>query len=258
MGNKVRFGLEQVHIAFSSGNGTWEEPIAIPGVVNFSATPEGGESVFYADNAKYYVRYSNNGYTGELEMALIPDTILAEMLGWEIDHNGMLVEDAEGVAKEFALMAQVQGDARNRRFVYYRCTANRPGQSNSTTTENTTPTTETLSLTMLPIEVGNKKIVKGVIELDEMNASIYNSFFEQVTMPDAEPLVVDKSVLNATISLAETLDQLDYTPESWTAFSTVLTAAQGVAADTKATQSGVNQATAALREAIIALEAGGA
>lgn len=187
MANKVRFGLEQVHIAFRKeavgGQPSWDTPIAIPGAVNFSANPDGGESTFYADNTKYYTRQTNNGYTAELEMALVPDEVLAQMLGWEIDSNGMLVEDAEAVPKEFALMAQVQGDAKNRRFVYYRCTASRPTQTHATTTDTTTPTTETLSLTILPLEVDGKKLVRGVIELNETNEAAYNGFFNAVLLP---------------------------------------------------------------------------
>lgn len=188
MANKVRFGLEQVHIAFRKedvgGAPSWDTPIAIPGAVNFSATPDGGESTFYADNTKYYTRTTNNGYTATLEMALIPDEVLAQMLGWEIDSNGMLVEDAEAVPKEFALMGQVQGDARNRRFVYYRCTASRPTDTHATTTDTVTPATETLNLTILPLEVDGRKLVRGVIELDETNGAVYNSFFDAVALPD--------------------------------------------------------------------------
>ena len=187
MANKVRFGLEQVHIAFRKedvgGEPSWDTPIAIPGAVNFSANPDGGESTFYADNTKYYTRQTNNGYTAELEMALVPDEVLAEMLGWEIDSNGMLIEDAEAVPKEFALMAQVQGDVRNRRFVYYRCTASRPTQTHGTTTDTTTPTTETLNLTILPLEVNGKKLVRGVIEPDGTNEAVYNGFFNAVLLP---------------------------------------------------------------------------
>ena len=188
--NKVRFGLERVHIAFrdttAAEQPAWETPIHVPGVVSLSTTPEGGESAFYADNTKYYVRYVNNGYTGELEMAIFPDEILAEMLGWEIDDSGMLIEDADANAKEFALLAQVQGDARNRRFVFYRCTANRPSQTHATSTETITPTTETLTLTMLPIEVDEKKLIRAVIEPDETNQAIqaiYDAWFQSVTLP---------------------------------------------------------------------------
>ena len=167
----------------AAGTVGWGAPVAIPGAVNFSADPDGGESTFYADNTKYYTRQTNNGYTAELEMALVPDEVLAEMLGWEVDSNGMLIEDAEAVPKEFALMAQVQGDVRNRRFVYYRCTASRPTQTHGTTTDTTTPTTETLNLTILPLEVNGKKLVRGVIELNETNEAAYNGFFDAVLLP---------------------------------------------------------------------------
>jgi phi13 family phage major tail protein len=187
MPNKVTFGLEQVHIAFmetsSPTQPAWKTPVKIPGAVRFTPTPQGEESTFYADNGPYFTVTSNNGYTAELEMALIPDDILAEMLGWEIDSNGMLVEIADGEPKEFALMGQVQGDQKNRRFVYYRCKASRPAKEHTTKGETTTPNTDVLTLTILPIEVNGKKIVKGVIELNDTNQAVYDSFFDAVTLP---------------------------------------------------------------------------
>jgi phi13 family phage major tail protein len=190
--NKVKYGLEQVHIAFFSEQSTpetpaWEDPIPIKGAVSFSTSPEGEESEFYADNTKYFTHTSNNGYTGELEMANIPDDVLAEMLGMTIDRNGMLVESADDEPKEFALMGQIQGDKKNRRFVYYRCKASRPGQESSTSEASVTPTTDTLSLTILPLE--SNKIIKGVIELSDSNQTVYDDFFEQVTLPDMGGIV---------------------------------------------------------------------
>ena len=184
--NKVKYGLEQVHIAFFSEASTpeapaWGIPQLIKGAVSFSTSPEGEESEFYADNTKYFTHTSNNGYTGELEMANIPDDVLAEMLGMRIDSNGMLVESADDKPKEFALMGQIQGDQKNRRFVYYRCKASRPGQESSTTEASVTPTTDTLSLTILPLE--SNKLIKGVIELNDTNEEVYDDFFKQVTLP---------------------------------------------------------------------------
>jgi phi13 family phage major tail protein len=155
--------------------------------VSFSTSPEGEESEFYADNTKYFTHTSNNGYTGELEMANIPDDVLADMLGMTIDRNGMLVESADDEPKEFALMGQIQGDKKNRRFVYYRCKASRPGQESSTTEASVTPTTDTISLTILPLE--SSKIIKGVIELSDSNQTVYDDFFEQVTLPDMGGIV---------------------------------------------------------------------
>lgn len=186
--NKVTFGLDNVHIAFLVDGTTpsWETPVKIPGAVRFAPEPKGEETTFYADNGPYFSYTSNNGYTAELEMANLPDGILAKMLGWEIDANGMLVENIDGEPKEFALMGQILGDKKNRRFVYYRCKASRPTAEHNTRGESVEPTTQTLNITILPIEIGGKNVVRGVIELNDTNATVYNNFFKGVTIPGAK------------------------------------------------------------------------
>jgi phi13 family phage major tail protein len=184
--NKVTFGLEKVHIAYltaTSPTPTWDDPIPIPGAVRFSPEPQGEENTFYADNGPYFTYTSNNGYTAELEMANIPDQVLAELLGWEIDANGMLVETTDGEPKEFALLGQILGDKKNRRFVYYRCKASRPSKEHSTRAESVEPATETLNIRILPIEVNGKNIVRGVMELNDTNQAVYDAFFNSVTLP---------------------------------------------------------------------------
>jgi len=185
--NKVTFGLDNVHIAFLVDGTTpsWETPVKIPGAVRFAPEPQGEESTFYADNGPYFSYTSNNGYTAELEMANLPDDILAEMLGWEIDANGMLVETTDGTPKEFALLGQILGDKKNRRFVYYRCKASRPTAEHNTRGESVEPTTQTLNITILPIEIGGKNVVRGVLELNDTNQAIYDSFFTNVVIPGA-------------------------------------------------------------------------
>jgi len=252
--NKVRFGLENLHIAFETAGGGYGTPIRIPGVVGFNVNPDGQDSVFYADNIKYYVRNVNNGYTGEVEIALIPDDIVKEMLGWVRDTNGVLLEDAEGNPKPFALMAQVEGDGHGRRFVYYYCQASRPSQSASTKTETVTPNTETLPLVILPKQFNGKKVVKAVVEPDAETKAIYDAWFDAVYVPDGNPAVVNKEHLEAAIALAGTLTAADYTVASWTALSSALTAAQTIFGNASATQAQVNAATTALQEAILGLE----
>lgn len=186
--NKVTFGLDNVHIAFLVDGTTtsWETPVKIPGAVRFAPEPQGEETTFYADNGPYFSYTSNNGYTAELEMANLPDDILAKMLGWEIDANGMLVETTDGEPKEFALLGQILGDKKNRRFVYYRCKASRPTAEHNTRGESVEPTTQTLNITILPIEIGGKNVVRGVIELNDKNTTVYNNFFKGVTIPGAK------------------------------------------------------------------------
>jgi len=186
--NKVTFGLEKVHIAFVDEAATtqpaWGVPIHIPGAVRFAPEPQGEESTFYADNGPYFTYMSNNGYAAELEIANIPDAVLAEMLGWEIDSNGMLVETTDGTPKEFALLGQVLGDKKNRRFVYYRCKASRPSKEHGTRAESVEPNTDTLNIRILPVELDGKNVVRGVLELNDTNATAYNSFFNSVYVPN--------------------------------------------------------------------------
>ena len=253
--NKVTFGLEKVHVAFVTGVGAWEAPIAIPGAVRWTPTAQGQTKTFRADNSPYFIITTNDGYTGELEMALIPDAIQARMLGWEIDDNGMLVEIANGTPEKFALLGQVEGDKRNRRFVYYDCQAQRPAKEHKTTGETIEPDTDVLAMTASPIEVAGKKIVKGDLELSDTNAAVYNSWYDAVVLPNAVPAAVEKTQLAAAIALAGTLVELEYTAESWAAMQTALTAATTVNTNASATQAQVNAAEKALEDAILALAA---
>jgi phi13 family phage major tail protein len=167
----------------ADGTTGYGNPKAVDGTVSLTTTPEGDENTFYADNTKYYISTTNNGYTGDWEAAKLPKDILAEMVGMIIDNDGALVEDADGKQKEFALMGQFEGDDHAGRFVYYRCKSSRPGQNSSTTDSGVTPDTNTAGLTMLPYEYDGKKIVKKTIEKAD-NEAVYNSFFDAVSMPN--------------------------------------------------------------------------
>jgi phi13 family phage major tail protein len=167
----------------TSGTASWGMPVAIPGAVRFAPSVKGDENIFYADDGPYFSYTPNNGYTAELEMALVPDEVLVEMLGWRVDSNGMVVELADGKAKRFALMGQVLGDDKNRRFVYYDCQASRPAKEQSTLEDNVEPVTDVLNLTIFPIEIGSEKVVRGTMELSSTNAAAYNAFFDAVVLP---------------------------------------------------------------------------
>ncbi|GIP02107.1 hypothetical protein J28TS4_05140 [Paenibacillus lautus] len=185
--NKVTFGLSRVHIAFvdetAPDQPAWKAPVAVPGAVRWTPEAQGESSTFYADNTAYFLITSNNGYTGELEMANVPDEVKAEMLGWEIDDNGMLVEIADAKPKKFALMGEVQGDKRNRRFVYYDCQADRPAKELTTKGESVEPNTDVMNMSVSPIEIDNRMVVKGDLELSDTNATAFNSFFTTVYLP---------------------------------------------------------------------------
>ena len=76
MGNKVKYNLKNVHAAKltkgDDGNFTYDTPQAIPGAVSISLEAEGDSSPFYADGIVYFRSTANNGYSGDLEIALNP------------------------------------------------------------------------------------------------------------------------------------------------------------------------------------------
>jgi phi13 family phage major tail protein len=184
--NKVKFGLSNVHIAKiteTEGKITYGTPFAMPGAVGLNADPEGDTTPFYADNIKYYIATSNQGYSGDLEIAITPEQFLTEILGQMKDKNGALFENADDVTARFALMGEIEGDAKKRRFVYFDCTATRPKTENKTKEESTDPQTDTISITMSPRSTD--KAIKAVIEPSEQNKAVYDTFFKKVYEKDA-------------------------------------------------------------------------
>ena len=134
MGNKVKYNLKNVHAAkltetVSKGvtTYTYATPQALPGAVSISLDAEGDSSPFYADGIVYFRSTANNGYSGDLEIALIPEWFRTEILKETLDSHGVLVErsDITETAK-FALLFEFDGDVRCIRHVLYNCSASRP------------------------------------------------------------------------------------------------------------------------------------
>ena len=151
MANKVKYGLKNVYYAKATLDAdnvaTYGTPVAWPGAVNLSLDAEGGTTKFRADNIDYWIGQSNNGYSGDFESALIPDSFRRDILGDVVDSNGLLVENAEAKTTYFALLFQFEGDEKNTRHVMYKCSATRPSVSGQTTDEEIEPQTETLTIT---------------------------------------------------------------------------------------------------------------
>ena len=113
--NKVKFGLKNCHYAKATLDPdtnavTFGTPVAIPGAVNLSLDPEGDTEPFYADDMVYYTTVANNGYSGDLEIALIPDSFRKDILKETEDTNGVLVEDSTVEPEHFALLFEFSGD----------------------------------------------------------------------------------------------------------------------------------------------------
>ena len=158
--NKIKFGLKSVYYAKATiaenGTATYATPVAIPGAVNLSMDPQGESTPFYADNMVYWEGDSNNGYEGNLEIALVPDSFREDILNEYKDANGVYSEDPDVETEHFALLFQFEGDKKATRHVLYNCKAGRPTLASGTKADSVEPQTETMSLSARPIYVDGR------------------------------------------------------------------------------------------------------
>lgn len=182
--NKIKFGLSRCYYAVATistaGSAAYSTPVALPGAVSLSLSAEGDTSPFYADNIVYFTSVANNGYSGDLELAKVPDSFLTDCMGYTADANGVLLEDAGAVPSPFALLFQFEGDKNAKRSVLYNCVATRPEVSGSTKAETIEPQTETISIVAASVynAVLDKDIVKA--SCTETESTAYNSWLTAV------------------------------------------------------------------------------
>ena len=160
--NKVKFNLKNAHYAVMNvdedGTVTFETPVAIPGSVSLSLSAKGDTSEFYADGMVYYTATANNGYEGDFEMALIPQTF---------------------EPKAFALLFEFDGDVKATRHVMYNCKASRPDVASKTNEDKKEVQTDKLSLTASPLANGNVKTKTTGATANET----YTKWYESVYVP---------------------------------------------------------------------------
>lgn len=157
---KVKYGLEKVYwhplteTTDEGGNVTMEyaAAIRIPGAVSLTLDVNQSESEpFYADDSVYYMLPgTDDGRTGNLEVALFPEEIKTAAMNYVIDDNGVVLETTITSLQYGALTFEIPTDSKARRFVYYKVALGKPSLSASTTAGSKTPQTETASVACLP------------------------------------------------------------------------------------------------------------
>ena len=183
MANKIKYGISKCYYAVATDDGagvlTYETPVALPGAVSLSLEAQGDTNTFYADNIAYFTSSANNGYQGDLELALLPDSFRTDVLGETLDaQKGFYIEKANVPTVEFALLFQFEGDENATRHCMYRCTASRPATNGSTKEESIEPQTESITITAMPRI--NDEVVKARCP---QSASAYANWFTAVVEP---------------------------------------------------------------------------
>lgn len=156
--NKVRFGLKNVYYAVLTEGATnaWATPVHVAGAVSLTLDDASSSNPFYADNITYYRTFANNGYTGSLEMALIPEAMLADIWGIEENATDKIIYEKTGVQpKPFALLFEVDGDQDSELNLLYRVLpTSKPNAGSSTIEDSPSPITQTFNIEALPLVTG--------------------------------------------------------------------------------------------------------
>lgn len=181
--DKVKFGVKNVHYAMlaSMDPPTYGTPVAIPGAVSLSLQANGGSNPFYADNMQYFVTVTNNGYNTDLEVALFPKQFMEDVFGnQESTTDKVVTENATIQPKPFALLFQEEGDQTGTNFALYNCTATRPSRTLATTTDSTTPQTQTSSIAASPLPDGRTM----AYTTEDTPAAVKAGWYKQVWLSD--------------------------------------------------------------------------
>lgn len=183
--NKVKYNLKNTHYAKMTvgedGKVTFDKPVAIPGSVSISLDAQGDISPFYADGIVYYKSAANNGYEGDLEIALVPESFRTDILGETLDGNKVLIENSEAQGEAFALLFEFSGDEKAIRHVLYNCTATRPSLESQTKETTNDPVTETLKVSATSLSDGRVKAKTG----NDTVSAVYDGWYSKVYEAEA-------------------------------------------------------------------------
>ena len=183
--NKIKYGISKCYAAVATiatdGSATYGTPFAVPGAVSISLDAEGEQNIFYADDIAYYVTNGNAGYSGDLELAIVPQEFKKNILNEYEDAKGVLIEDYNAEAVHFALMFQFKGDQRNTLHCLYNCTCTRPQISGTTKEDTVEPQTETLTITAKSVfnSTLNKDVIKATAD-SSADSTTYSGWYSAV------------------------------------------------------------------------------
>lgn len=188
MSNKIKYNLKNAHYAKHNigleGALEFDTPVPIPGSVSISLNAQGEISQFYADGIVYYKAEANNGYEGDLEVALLPESFRTDILGEKTDAKGILIENANAKQATFALLFEFDGDEKAIRHVLYNCAASRPSIESNTKETSINPSTEKLTISATPLADGKVKAKTG----DKADDTVYDNWYKTVYISNSEEL----------------------------------------------------------------------
>ena len=196
--NKITYGISNVHVfpitsTDASGVPTYDtKVISMPGATELSLDAEGSSDPFYADDVVYYQGVVNNGYSGSITLADIPEDFLTVVMKEIKSEGGTFFEDASVEPLEFAMAFEFKGDQKKRRHLFYRCKATRPSIESKTKEDSIEPNTPEIEIVVMPRLDNN--IVKARCEEGDTD---YATWYTKPVTPVTSSVVSHSETVNA-------------------------------------------------------------
>lgn len=187
--NKVNFGLSKVYYAVLTEGTTnsWATPVHVAGAVSLTIDDNSTSNPFYADNITYYRSFANNGYSGSLEMARIPENMLSDVFGITENSTDKVIYEYSNVSpKPFALLFQREGDDSSELAVLYKVTpTTKPTRGSSTIEDAPTPVTQSFDFEASPLTTGttNQIGLISAMSAADTTTTVKNAWFSTVKVP---------------------------------------------------------------------------
>lgn len=184
---KITYGICNLHYAKKTigedGAVTFAAPVAMPGASEMTLDPVGKTTPVWADNSKYVNIVSNQGYEGSVTVYGLPEAFCTDILGMVKDAKGVMVENADAVQAEFALLGEFASEtAEKKRWVMYNCTGGRPAVAGKTKEENVEAQAHQIDITASPLE-GTGDVQASIVGTDTDAA--FKDWFKAVYTPSA-------------------------------------------------------------------------
>lgn len=149
--NKVEFGISNLYVGtytVTDGKVTLGTPYKQTGAVNLSLEPEGDSNDFYADNTKYWSQYSDNGFSGSIEVAKFDTEFKTQFLGYKTLADGGIAKIKGATKPSTYIIFEADGDAEKRRAICYNVSLSDITREYATTEDGIDPATETIDITV--------------------------------------------------------------------------------------------------------------
>lgn len=150
--NKVEFGISNLIIGtYTDTNGTVTlgTPYHQKGAVSLSLEPEGDSNEFYADNMIYWSGFSDNGFSGSLEVARFDTDAKKDFFGYAETAGGGIAAIKGATKPPVYIAFQTEGDAEARRVIIYNVTLSGINREFNTIEDSKEPVTESCDITVV-------------------------------------------------------------------------------------------------------------